>query len=214
MTRRPRGRTGPFESNIETALAPGRYVSHNANYDFVRGLEFVEQQLQGLIPTESIPAIALYETFLAGCYEKAEGIDDSSASLGQFVDDLSRGWIISRQAAGADPDETATRLLPDLAARLWRAQGMRIVNARKSKSYDAALANFESVERCFERCFERAGLTTEWEKTVSQVRGAHHRKTGFMSGFERLVAGSGPSDAPSFLQRAKARWSGRQRRER
>jgi uncharacterized Zn finger protein len=100
------------------------------------------------------------------------------------------------------------RTHPDLAARLWRAQGMRIANAKKSKHYDAALANFERAKRCF----ERAGLTAEWEKTVGQVRADHHRKTGFMSGFEALVAGAGPSDEPSFLERAKARWSGRQRR--
>jgi hypothetical protein len=98
---------------------------------------------------------------------------------------------------------------PDLAARLWRAQGMRIVNAKKSKYYDAALSNFESAKRCFV-C---AGLAAEWEKTVGQVRADHHRKTSFMSGFEGLVAGSGPSDEPSFLERAKARWSGRQRRD-
>jgi uncharacterized Zn finger protein len=94
---------------------------------------------------------------------------------------------------------------PDLAARLWRAQGMRIVNAKKSKYYDAALS-------CFGRAmhfFEKAGLASEWEKTVSQVRAQHHRKTGFMSGFEALVAGSGPRDKPSFLERAKARWGER-----
>lgn len=28
---------------------------------------------------------------------------------------------------------------PEVAARLWRAQGMRIINAKKSKYYDAAL---------------------------------------------------------------------------
>ena len=38
---------------------------------------------------------------------------------------------------------------------------MRIVNAKKSKYYDAALSNFEGAERCF----ERAGLVIEWEKT-------------------------------------------------
>jgi hypothetical protein len=38
----------------------------------------------------------------------------------------------------------------------------------------------------------------------------HHRKTGFMAGFEEIVAGSGPSEKPSFLERAKARWSARQ----
>ena len=40
---------------------------------------------------------------------------------------------------------------PGLAARLWRAQGMRIVNKSKSKYYDAALTNFERARRCYER---------------------------------------------------------------
>ena len=44
---------------------------------------------------------------------------------------------------------------PDVAARLWRAQGMRVVNAKKSKYYGAALSNFERAQRCF----EMAGLT-------------------------------------------------------
>jgi hypothetical protein len=67
------------------------------------------------------------------------------------------------------------------------------------------LSNFERAKRCF----ESAGLATEWQKTVSQVRADHHRKSGFMFGFERLVAGAGPSDRPSFLEQAKARWSQR-----
>lgn len=97
---------------------------------------------------------------------------------------------------------------PDLAARLWRAQGLRIINAKKSKYYDAALSNFESAKRCF----ERAGLLGEWEKTVSQVRVDHHRKSGFMDGFESLVEGVGPSDEPSFMEQAMARFLGRSRR--
>jgi uncharacterized Zn finger protein len=105
--------------------------------------------------------------------------------------------------------KTLEKTHPAIAARLWRAQGMRIVNAKKSKYYDAALSNFESAKRCF----ERAGLATKWEKTVSQVRADHHRKTGFMSGFEGLVGGAGPSDEPSFLERAKARWGRPQRRD-
>jgi hypothetical protein len=40
---------------------------------------------------------------------------------------------------------------PDLAARLWRAQVLRIVNAGKIKYYDSALSNFECAKRCFER---------------------------------------------------------------
>ena len=38
---------------------------------------------------------------------------------------------------------------PGLAARLWRAQGMRIVDAKKSKYYDAALSNFERARDCY-----------------------------------------------------------------
>ena len=40
---------------------------------------------------------------------------------------------------------------PELAARLWRAQGMRIVDAKKSKYYDAALSNFERARNCYLR---------------------------------------------------------------
>ena len=87
-----------------------------------------------------------------------------------------------------------------------RAQGMRIVDAKKSKYYEAALSNFENAMRCF----ERAGLTDQWAETVNDIRSRHHRKSGFMAGFERLLAGSGPSDEPSFLDRAKARWSRRE----
>lgn len=99
---------------------------------------------------------------------------------------------------------------PDVAARLWRAQGLRIVNAKKSKYYDAALSNFERAKRCF----ERAGLEAEWRKTVRQVRTDHLRKSSFMPGFECLVEGMGPSDEPSFLELAKSRWKAKERRAR
>ena len=445
MTRNPLGLTGRMEQLIESTLAPGRFISYNANYDFVGDLEAAEKKIASLIPTKPELAVSLYETFLAGCNLKAEEIDDSSGSLGQFVDELFCGWIKTRQAAGADPDETATRLLawmdddpygfcyelekdaakvfnkaglaafekqirarfdaaltltlapgessrrnpdyqrrrcsdmlrtvyfaqknvdayvalseatgltardchalatmlvsrrkpagalswverglaldkkdphgsmaghdlahlkrdllsklgrgnealdaawtefrahpskysyddlmkyvpnsarrswhekaieaakgtdlqslielllqtketerlaalvgqskdaaiedvshyatepaakklekthPAIAARLWCAQGMRVVNAKKSKYYDAALSNFERARRCY----EKAGLVADWERVVSKVRSEHHRKTGFISGFEEIVAGSGPSEKPSFLERAKARW--------
>ncbi len=99
---------------------------------------------------------------------------------------------------------------PDLAARLWRAQGLRIVNTKKSKCYDTALSNLENAKHCF----ERAGQQDEWSKTVCQIRAAHHRKSRFMPRFERLVAGTGPSDEPSFLDLAKARWNTKEQRTR
>lgn len=93
---------------------------------------------------------------------------------------------------------------PGLAARLWRAQAMRIIDAGKSKYYDAALSNFERAKRCY----KRAGLEAEWEETVRHVRTNHSRKTGFMAGFDDIVRGSSKVANPSFLERAKARWSG------
>jgi hypothetical protein len=47
---------------------------------------------------------------------------------------------------------------PDLAARLGRVQGMRMVDAKKSKYYNAALSNFERARDCY----QRAGLATQW----------------------------------------------------
>jgi hypothetical protein len=450
MTRKRRPKGDPIEHEIELALNPGAFISYDACFSFVSDLDEVATKIATLVSSNPARAVTLYETFLAACHMKIEELDDSSGSFGQFVDDLYCGWIEARQAAEADPDETASRLLtwmdqddygfcyrlevdaakvfnkanlaafvklvrarfdaaaqktakkddklrerpdylrrrwgevlrtlyaaqkdvaayvalaeetgltakdchavatllvskrkpkealswvergfeadrqspqgsmasddlaklkrdlltklgrgdealdaawsdyrkhpstytyddlmkcvpkgerkewhekaieaamgadlgsimdlllktkeldrlaelvrqtkdddledlshyatepaakkfekahPDLAGRLWRAQGLRIVNAKKSKYYDAALLNFERAKRCF----ERAGLEGEWSKTVRQVRADHYRKSSFMPGFERLVEGMGPSDEPSFLERAKARWRTKER---
>lgn len=94
---------------------------------------------------------------------------------------------------------------PELAARLWRAQGIRILDAKKSKYYDAALANFERARDCF----QRAGMVAEWEETVRRVRAAHYRKTGFIGEFQALAAGAKRRERQSFLERAKERWNER-----
>lgn len=110
MKRPRRAITSQMERLIQTALAPGRFVSYHATFSFVSELGAVEHELAKLVPTAPAQAVALYETFLAGCHEKPEEIDDSSGSFGQFVAELYRGWIKARQATGADSDETATRL--------------------------------------------------------------------------------------------------------
>ncbi len=449
MSRQRHRKLDPVELQIERALQPNRFIAYTACSEFIEGIEAVQTEIARLVEGEPARAAFLYETFLAGCYEKAEEIDDSGGSFGQFVEALFLGWIKARQAAVVDPNETASRLLawmdddpygfcyrietnvakalhkaglaaferqvrarfdvaaltapspdgsprqnseyvrrrwgevlrtlyvaqrkveayvalaeetavtaedchavatllasrrkladalawvdrgvelnnkaphesmagyqlaklkrvllkklgrgeealeaawaqyrkhpslfsyeelmkfvpkpdrdfwhkkaleavrdgdlssaielllgtkeperlverlrdvsddaledlshyttepaaeklekshPDVAARLWRAQGMRILNGKKSKYYDAALADFENARRCF----EKAGLTTEWKRTAAKVSAQHHRKKGFMPGFEEIVRGSGPSTQPSFLERAKARWGGRQ----
>ncbi len=434
-----RGSRDPLEREIEAALDPGCFVGDRSCFSFVSDLEEVERDIAPLLESAPGRAATLYEAFLAGCYEKVEELDDSSGAFGMFVEDLFCGWVKARQAAGAAPEETASRLLgwmdddpygfcygletkvaavldkPGLAAlvaqvrerfatpdepadgpdgrstgykqrrwaevlralhvgqkdvaayvalaqqtglsakdchaiarmliakrkpeealswvergieitandprgssadhelqnvrrellrklgrdqealasawaefrehpskytyddlmkfapkqdraswhakameaaagadlysliglfvetketarlselvkrstdeeleavshyalepaarrlekahvgeaaRLWRAMGMRVVNAKKSKYYGAALGNFERAKRCY----EKAGLGAGWE---SVVREAHHRKTGFMPGFEDVVKGAGPSEEPPFLERAKARW--------
>lgn len=448
MTRRRPQQRDPLEAAIEAALQPGRLIAYRAGWDFVSSLEEVAAQLEKLVRTGSERAVGLYETFLAGCYEKAEELDDSSGNFGMLVDSLYCGWIKARQAAKSNADETARLLLdrmendpygfahtlerdavqvmdkeglaaferqvrarfeakdaagqasdrarrrdpayarrrwgevlraiytrqrdvrayvalceqtevsaqdclavatmltarrqrdealawverglaverthphgsmaghdlarrkrelltklgrsrdaleeawaefradpntfsyeelmrfvpkaeraawhakamdaaeradlgslielwlttrelerlvqrlrtatdaeieglshgrtapaakrlakshPDVAAKVYRALGMRILNAKKSKYYDAALSNFEDAQRCY----ERSGLQRDWEALVADVRRAHHRKAGFMAAFERLIAGHAPSDEPSFLERARSRWSAR-----
>jgi tetratricopeptide (TPR) repeat protein len=92
---------------------------------------------------------------------------------------------------------------PGAAARVWKATVMRVVNAGQSKYYEAALANLERAKRCY----ERAGLAAQWEEVVDAIRRQHHRKYGFMPGFEKIVSGSPPSEEPPFLELAKARWA-------
>jgi tetratricopeptide (TPR) repeat protein len=91
---------------------------------------------------------------------------------------------------------------PAVAAKLFRAMGLRILNAKKSKYYHEALENFEDAKNCY----ARAGLNHQWDAVVAQIRREHHRKVGFMPGFERLVAGRGPGQTLSYLDRARKRW--------
>jgi len=45
----------------------------------------------------------------------------------------------------------------------------------------------------------------------NRVSSLHFRKSGFMNGFQALAAGAKRIQQPSFLERAKAHWSERQR---
>ena len=91
---------------------------------------------------------------------------------------------------------------PDISARIYRALCMRIVNAGKSKYYDAALDNIEHAKKCY----AKAGLTADWQAVAADVRKRHFRKKGFMAGFEDIVAGAPKHVEPPFLERARARW--------
>ena len=105
------GPADPIESAMEMALAPGRFISEGASYSFVRGLEKIVRQIGGIIEAMPDRAVALYETFIAGCHEKAEEVDDSSGNLSSFGGSLFCGWVTARQATAADPADTVARLL-------------------------------------------------------------------------------------------------------
>lgn len=92
---------------------------------------------------------------------------------------------------------------PDLAARLYAECGLRVVNRGKSRYYAEALVNFERARACF----LRAGLASTWDALVDEVRAAHSRKPSFMPAFVRLVAGQKRAPEPSFLERARNKYS-------
>jgi tetratricopeptide (TPR) repeat protein len=94
------------------------------------------------------------------------------------------------------------------AAKLYQALGMRILNAGKTKYYDAALDHFEKARDLY----RGAGQAPEWESVVGTVRTAHSRKSGFLSAFEELVSGESQSApgssrrSPFFADEARERW--------
>ena len=90
---------------------------------------------------------------------------------------------------------------PDVAGTLYQAMGLRIINAKKSRYYSAALSNFKHAKHCY----EKAGLKTAWLELVEDVRARHSRKYSFMPGFEQVVEGKGPDTKPSFMDLAKKR---------
>lgn len=101
----------PKEREIGLALSLGEFINYAAALSFVSELEEVETRIAELLSEEPARAVDLYGTFIAGCYEKAEEIDDSSDNLGMFVESLFCGWIKARQAADLDAEQTAKKLL-------------------------------------------------------------------------------------------------------
>ena len=147
-----RGKRDPVEREIEVVLNSGTFVSDRACFSFVNDLHQVATLIAKLSDAEPPRAVELYETFLAGCYEKVEQLDDSSGSFGQFVGELHAGWIRASQAAGAAPDETADRLLAWMdddpygfcthlendAARILNKAGLAAFEMRIRVRFDAA----------------------------------------------------------------------------
>jgi len=97
---------------IEQALDPGEFITYSQAGKFVQNLEDIGRKIGKLVENgEAARAVPLYEIFLAGCYEKAEEIDDSGGDLGMFFGEVFVSWIKVRQKAKCDPGETVHQIL-------------------------------------------------------------------------------------------------------
>jgi uncharacterized Zn finger protein len=94
-----------------------------------------------------------------------------------------------------------TKAHPLLAAKLDVAMALRILEAKKSKYYDAALKNLEQARKAM----LRNGCADEWERLATEIRTIHRRKSGFIPYFEALAEGRLTRE-PSFSERARERW--------
>src|ERR1019366_6203659 len=97
MARRKARSLDLLERSIEEALQPGDFVGWRDSFSFASDLDDVAKQIERLLLSEPDRALSLYETFLAGAYEKADEVDDSDGSFGTFVESLFCGWIRARQ---------------------------------------------------------------------------------------------------------------------
>lgn len=79
--------------------------------------------------------------------------------------------------------ERLVKTHPGVAAKVFRALCMRIIDAGKSKYYYEALSHLEKAKSCY----QSVGLDAQWQALVAEIRRKHHRKSGFMPGFERIV---------------------------
>ena len=140
---------------------------------------------------------------------------DLSSQIDLWLEQKERGRLVSRLRRATDEElenlshyrtsplaHKLERSHPDISARVYRALCMRIVNAGKSKYYNAALNHIEHAKKCY----TKAGLNADWQAVVADVRQRHFRKKGFMAGFEDIVSGVPKQVEPPFLDRAKARW--------
>ncbi|MBB5348095.1 hypothetical protein JWG42_09030 [Desulfoprunum benzoelyticum] len=126
--------------------------------------------------------------------------------MDRLVSRLRRATARELEALGHSTAEPLAAKLerdhPDVSARIYCALCLRVINAGKSRYYDAALANIERAKTCY----AKAGLNDDWQTVVVDVRQRHFRKKGFMAGFEAIVSGAPRNVAPPFLERVKTRW--------
>ncbi|MEN8108578.1 MAG: DUF6880 family protein [Pseudomonadota bacterium] len=129
----------------------------------------------------------------------------ATKEMDRLVGRLRRSTHQELESLGHFTTEPAAKKLarsyPDIAAKVYRALGMRILNSRKSMYYDAAVSHFEQARHCY----KKAGDELAWRTLVEEILQAHCRKSAFMPGFEKLIEGKRPYAESSFAERTKRR---------
>ncbi len=87
------------------------------------------------------------------------------------------------------------------SARLEAAAGFRVVTARKSQYYGAAVRNFERARAAF----HAANAPEVWNQVEARLRRNHARQSSFMARFEPMAARRAGEREPSFLDIAVAK---------
>jgi len=128
----------------------------------------------------------------------AAGMADLDEALEIWMAGGEQSRIIGRIAESSDGDleaqshyvtEPVAKALeedhPALAARVYRALGVRILKSGKSQYYREALHHLDSCRTCY----LRAAMAREWEALAREIQRAHSRKHSFMPAFETVVKG-------------------------
>jgi hypothetical protein len=149
------------------------------------------------------------DTAERGGLDSVIGLWLSAKEIGRLADRLGRASDAELETLSHYITEPAADRLagthPGVAAKLFRALCIRIVDAGKSKYYFEALSHLEKARNCY----QRAGLDGQWHALIAEIRREHSRKSGFMPGFERIVRGTARGRELSFLDGAREHWASR-----
>lgn len=164
MTRKPRGLTRQMEQLIESALAPGRFIPYNANYDFVGDLEAAEKQIASLVPTE--PELMDDDPY-GFCYQLEEDAAKmfNKAGLAAFEKQVRTRLDVAATLTPASGE--SSRRNPDYQRR--RCGDMLRTVYLAQKNVDAYVALSEATELTGQDCHALATILVSRRKPAEAL---------------------------------------------
>jgi len=210
----------PLATAIERALDFGRFVSYGQSWDFVGELDRVKDELDALVGQgEAERAVSLYELFLAGCYEKAEEIDDSGGNLGKFFETLFIAWIAARQQAGLPAQETVRQILGWMkndaygfchaiegdVARTLNKDGLLLFRSHFQDLFETAFAPYQDEEP--RRVYDYPREVFEPLGVLKAIYNARKDIRGYVALCDRISVSPKDCERIATLFRAKRRFA-------